>query len=73
MGHMVFLNVKWTLKCFFLPPLNWCFEAIIRGAGTFGEVQRFKHGQNAIALYLPPPLPSALFSRGQAGQENMDI
>lgn len=63
-GHKVFRKVKWTLKYFFLPPLKWFFEAIIRGESTFGEVQQFKHWAKCRRSVHLPLLLHLLCSRG---------
>lgn len=72
-GNEVFLHVKWTLKCFFPPPLNCCFEAVIRGAGTFDEVQQFEHWEKCHCFLHLPLSSICSVLQGWAGQENMDI
>lgn len=58
---------------FFPSPLNYCFEAIIRGASTFVKIQHFKHWAKChYSVHLPLSSICSVLE-GRAGQENMNI
>lgn len=58
---------------FFPSPLNYCFEAIIRGASTFVKIQHFKHRAKChYSVHLPLSSICSVLE-GRAGQKNMNI